>query len=392
MEREPIPDALRQAVMTNLADAPSRVLSLNAPPIRIHICSESTWATNTLVDLFNLYLLEGLDLPDNCENLERVIVRIDPALADGLTRAMRVHEGARTPLLRARWVEASADSLHLAEKWAGAGRTSGACHLGWLDDVPSTTLLVLPGPGPASSRLLLRAIRAIASRMLLQAGWIPLHAASAVVPAGAILLIGRRGGGKTTAMLGMLAAGAGFLANDRVFLAAPQHAEDGAWYARGLPTAVSVRRPTIGLFPPLAALAHEAAELHCENALDGPPPARRRLLIPSAQLAATFRVPVIASATPRAIVVVDYRGNNRPSQWQTLSVADALAFLCSLYPDQWFPDESYEMTRLRDDEHRLRDRHQRQLALLATQMPTALFRPGRDAAANLQRGITDLLG
>jgi len=193
-------------------------------------------------------------------------------------------------------------------------------------------------------------------------------------------------------MLGMLAAGAGFLANDRVFLAAPQHAEDGAWYARGLPTAVSVRRPTIGLFPPLAALAHEAAELHCENALDGPPPARRRLLIPSAQLAATFRVPVIASATPRAIVVVDYRGNNRPSQWQTLSVADALAFLCSLYPDQWFPDESYEMTRLRDDEHRLRDRHQRQLALLATQMPTALFRPGRDAAANLQRGITDLLG
>jgi hypothetical protein len=29
--------------------------------------------------------------------------------------------------------------------------------------------------------------------------------------------------------------------------------------------------------------------------------------------------------------------------------------------------------------------------LLAAQVPMALFQPGRDAAANLQRGITDLL-
>ena len=125
--------------------------------------------------------------------------------------------------------------------------------------------------------------------------------------------------------------------------------------------------------------------------IDGPLSRDRRLLIPSACLAAAFRVPVIASATPRAVVAVDYRGNDAPSQWRMLPVPNASAWLRSHYLDPWFPDDGYEMQRLREGHERLRDDHQQRITAPAAQLPMALFQPGRDANAIFQQVIGNLL-
>jgi hypothetical protein len=62
--------------------------------------------------------------------------------------------------------------------------------------------------------------RHIASRCLITARWVPLHAAAAVTRAGLIVLAGPSGAGKTTALLQLLAERLGqtFVANDKVYL------------------------------------------------------------------------------------------------------------------------------------------------------------------------------
>jgi hypothetical protein len=75
-----------------------------------------------------------------------------------------------------------------------------------------------------------------------------LHAAAFASPAGAVLLVGPKQTGKTTLLVHMLrTAGAALVANDRVIV----DVEPTPPLASGVPTLVSVRDPTLALFPDL---------------------------------------------------------------------------------------------------------------------------------------------
>jgi hypothetical protein len=155
---------------------------------------------------------------------------------------------------------------------------------------------------------------------------------------------------------------------------------------------VSIRWPTVSLFPPLANLAQHAPELHCENPAGSRGRIGRRLMIPPTDLAAAFGVPTIPTAALRAVVVVDYRGQDGPSRWHALGAAQVLPLLRSHYLDRWLADDAYELARLRVDQDRLRQPHQQRLAAFAAQVKAAAFHPARDANIALQQGLNDLLG
>jgi len=159
------------------------------------------------------------------------------------------------------------------------------------------TSVLLASIETASERLLLRIVRAIATRALLDSGWTPLHAACAVTPGGAICLVGGHSSGKTTALLRLLVSGhgrTGFLANNTMFLMPG----DDEVRIRGLPTAAAIRPPTLRMFRQLTTIAPAGAPADGSGAghTDDRP-----TLTPH-QLAEVFSAPLIPCTTLTAFI------------------------------------------------------------------------------------------
>lgn len=90
----------------------------------------------------------------------------------------------------------------------------------------------------------MRVVREIATSARLQEGGLPIHAAAFARSDGVVLVCGRKRSGKTTFLAHVLACGASFVANDRVFLE-PSPSFD----VHGMPSAVALRGGTLGLLP-----------------------------------------------------------------------------------------------------------------------------------------------
>jgi hypothetical protein len=100
--------------------------------------------------------------------------------------------------------------------------------------------------GPAVRLALLRVAREIATAHALAQGHVHLHAAAISVSKGVLAIAGPRGSGKTTLLLhALLAGGARYVTNDRLFV----DLSVGPPLARGMPTIVSLREETIARFP-----------------------------------------------------------------------------------------------------------------------------------------------
>jgi hypothetical protein len=166
-------------------------------------------------------------------------------------------------------------------------------------------LLLVPALGAGTRALILREIRALASRQLYAAGWIPVHAA-VVVPPGrrALLLTGQKRAGKTATLLHLLEGyGATFVANDKVFV---QRTTPVA--LRALPTAVGVRWDVVDCFPQIKRLAGAGALFHADN-LEWMPERHGvpdRLYLPPDILARSFDVPLTREAELGAVVRIAY--------------------------------------------------------------------------------------
>ncbi len=136
---------------------------------------------------------------------------------------------------------------------------------------------ILTARNSDGSRLfLLRTIRELATAHALEQGDVHLHASAIATPAGATLFTGRKNAGKSSMLLyqlEQLQGGASFLANDRVLV-------DDAGLARGMPSIVSFRAPTLARHPRV--------------------PARR---LPPSEVAALFGTHVTPAGAPaRALV------------------------------------------------------------------------------------------
>lgn len=202
--------------------------------------------------------------------------------------------------------------------------------------------VVLPDEDRLSAKLLFRAARAVAARLLLAAGWLPLHAACFVTAAGAVLLTGARGSGKTTALLRMLGTGtAALTANNRVFLGGRPDAP----VVRALPTSVAIRSRTLDLVPELQPLTGTAADPYWET--DEAPTGGQepRLLVPPRTLAQTFGAGIVPLAPLRAVVDVAHRPGNRPARCRLLSADARVTVLRASCRPDWFRDEPYERLR-----------------------------------------------
>jgi hypothetical protein len=141
--------------------------------------------------------------------------------------------------------------------WADDGRT-------WLADddmeclygVRGSRVDVVGRDGKRRVRLgLMRVVREILCQGLPGGGgYLDVHAAAFEVEGRAVLLVGGRGAGKTTLLCHALASGrAGFVANDRVIIAASGQPV----VAQGVPTVVSLRPGTVEAFPRLRLRAVE---------------------------------------------------------------------------------------------------------------------------------------
>lgn len=361
--------------------------------VRIRVYAAPAWPAQVLVDEFAPYLA-AWPVPDAAGHaasaLEDVLVTVDPRLARRL-RGLASAPGGRPASFHAK------GGWHTVEKLAAvAGSRSAAC-LAWHDDDPAVSHLVLQDDGPASRRLLLRVVRAIAARTLIAAGWAPLHAACAVTAAGAVCLLGEHGGGKTTALLHLLAAGkgrTGFLANSTVFLSRGEHGVQVC----GLPFAAGIRPATLRMFPVLADLATRDPVWEADaSPVAETPDSQHRLLVTPRQLAGAFAVPLTPAARLAAVAGISYQpepeARDWQSRWKRLASPAALELCRSAYRTQWLPDDPHELTRLGIGITTLRRGHHQMLEAVTRTVPTAVIRPvsGARAGTALYRALDELL-
>ncbi|HEX5136161.1 MAG TPA: hypothetical protein VFY93_04255 [Planctomycetota bacterium] len=109
--------------------------------------------------------------------------------------------------------------------------------------------IVADADGPALRLALLRVAREIATAHALRAGRLHLHAAALEVDGSVVALAGRRRSGKTTLLLhALLAGGARYVTNDRLFVDLSADPP----LARGMPAIVTLRDETLARFPAFA--------------------------------------------------------------------------------------------------------------------------------------------
>lgn len=119
---------------------------------------------------------------------------------------------------------------------------------------PGVRVRLTAGGGEFGRLALMRVVRELAMQASLRRGSVFLHAAAFGVSAGAIVVAGEKGAGKTTTLSWSLSLleEARFLANDRVRLHASSR-DPAAFTARAMPTVLSFRPASLALLPALEA-------------------------------------------------------------------------------------------------------------------------------------------
>lgn len=147
---------------------------------------------------------------------------------------------------------------------------------------------------------LMRVVREALMIHARRTGHLLLHAAAVTGKNGCVVLAGRKHSGKTSLLLHLLrGAGAAFLANDRVAIAAA----GGSLAARGIPTVIGIDPGAERFFPDLADVLRARGSDHRRGAhepLPTVPPAR--CVVSPRQLCDALGVPAEATGAVRAIV------------------------------------------------------------------------------------------
>jgi hypothetical protein len=378
------------AVIAAIDAAPAHGVDLLADPMHLAVAASSAQMLDALVYAFSPYLLPGVRTTNG--SVQQIVVAAGPAVAGHMRSIRRVIGQLSVGTATGGYVQA--DGVHIVHRRASRGPEPSECFLLWRQRHPSTTYVALSDSGPGGSLLLLRIARAIASRVLIEQAWLPVHAACLASRDGAVTLVGHRRAGKTTTLISLLTAGlesgpVGFVANDTVFL----RQTPSGLLVRGLPTSVAIRWSSVGLFPQLRWLATQAPSLHPDNLPDGElhvgPDAR--VLVPPRHLAAALHVQLVPMTRLRGVIDVRYRGIQALSDWRRLHPTAARRLLERHYLNQWFPDQDYETARLQVPSGPLRLAHQRQLTLGSRTLAAAHFEPGSDATEVLRRNVVSFL-
>lgn len=289
--------SLREVIRRARSEAtPIHTRRLTWDPIDVTVSSPDRWMVSEAERLYRTYLdatyAHGHTGYLYCERNPGLVRALESVLKD----ADQISIPAEGP---------HSGRIRLSRLVAGVGRREV---LGILMDVDDYFVLLVPSRGEGVAALILRQVRIHASRQLYEAGWTPIHTA-VVVPPGkrAILFVGSKCAGKTTAMLYCLArCRASFVANDKAFLS-----PSGPLRVRSLPTAVGVRRDTVKLFPQLQALLPRASLFHVDNhellrkrweVCASSVEARDRLFVPPDTLTSAFRVPWVRDAEVGSVV------------------------------------------------------------------------------------------
>lgn len=173
-----------------------------------------------------------------------------------------------------------------------------------------------PADGPGTRVAVMRVVRELAALHAASRGDVLLHSSAVAFDGGALAMCGPKRAGKTTLLLRLLAAGASFVANDRVVVMD----ESSSLAARGMPTIVALRGDTVDRFPAVAARlrpllarpwlsAREAASVKGSpwKAPGAPIDVSPRMLCD------TLEVPFIAAAPLRAVLFPQVGGGERGS-------------------------------------------------------------------------------
>lgn len=351
---------------------------LTGGPITLRISATSPGPLNALAADLNPYLQPTAADPHPAHShaVEQISIHTDP------TQAARLRQLAGRP-------SEVVHGVRLVQAGAGAGQQHREAFLLWAWATPHTSHLVLDHPGPATDRIMLRLVRGIAGRRLITAGWLALHAAAALTPAGLITLVGPSGAGKTTALLQLLASrlGTAFVTNDKIYLT---NNTDGV-HARALPTSLTLRPDTLAMFPGLHDLVTHPTLSHVDNH-PGRVSADRRILLPPQQLADAFDVPLHPGGLLAAIVALSHHGTGHGSWWRSTGPTRAWNAVSSGYLADWFIDEPHEHSRLQAGPALLRATHYTTLRRIASAVPVIELATGPDTPLALQAIITDLAG
>jgi hypothetical protein len=236
--------------------------------------------------------------------------------------------------------------------------------------------------------VLMRVVRELAMHHVRKRGGLLLHGAALAVGGRGLLILGDKGAGKTTLLIHLLRrAGAQYLSNDRVVV----------WHAgarprlRGMPTIVSIRSGTVGMFPQLRArlerrvphyrlTLEEAAATtqQTEPVHDG------RFGVSAAQLCALLGVQRIGTCAGGALVfprIVPGEQGMRFVQIPRVEVAARLRR--SVFG---VPAPANRQERLFDDGHWGTESEAMRVTHLATSLPALECRLGDDAYADAAHG------
>ena len=175
----------------------------------------------------------------------------------------------------------------------------------------------------------MRVIREYFHNHALHSGRLLLHAAAVVHKGRTLAIAGRKGAGKTTAMLQLLERDdTAFLSNDRVLVDPGQ-----APVARGVPTVVALREGTLRLTPHIASgvrMAGDFRENARERSARGPGPAvvaAGVVRLSPRQLCDVINRPMVDAAPLAAVLFVDpnWQQTRDPRRLEPAAAARALA-------------------------------------------------------------------
>jgi hypothetical protein len=182
----------------------------------------------------------------------------------------------------------------------------------WLCNLADDTVHMVVSSRTSLPALSLASLtRTIITRYLETDGWTIFHAGAVETGAGVLMLVGHAGAGKTSLLMALLAGGARYISNERVFV----RREGDVFRVLGFPMAVAVGLGTALQFPQLAPLIEVPdrlvyprrrfkAERVAETARDDWPGLDDKLQLLPWELAELFAGPAaVAGGTLRGIVI-----------------------------------------------------------------------------------------
>jgi hypothetical protein len=343
-------DQLRSIVATLADMAASHEIFLTGGPVNLRTTSTVAEPLTALAAAVAPYLRPAVPVPavkssGVCQQLD---IHVDPVMAKHL-RAL---------------ADGPTGGIHLVRAWTQEREQFQEAFLLWDQVAPHRSYLVLDHLGPAADKITLRLVRGVASRCLIIAGWVPLHAAALVTRVGLIVLTGPSRAGKTTALMQLLndRIGHAFVTNDKAYLAI----SGGSVYVRALPTSVALRADTATMFPVVAGVSPRESALSGSHHLAV---SDRRLHVPARRIAGAFGADIHCGGTVASILAISYGGPGRLSSWRRAGPPSALTAISGGYLDDWFIDEPYEFARLGTPPARLRATHHTTLRRISLEVP-----------------------